>query len=206
MENKEPTIYERLSKIQQELVAKKTQRNTFGNYNYRSCEDILEAVKHRLRIHGGIIRVSDEIINIGNRYYVRAKADYILGDKIIDAVGFARESEEKKGMDAAQITGAASSYARKYALCGLLCIDDGNDADKTNKHGKDDDIPQKKEPVYALEKKHIDAIKNCPDTGTLTAVCGDIKKELGDKYYPAIVKAYNIRKQEIINAAKSEGN
>lgn len=125
---------EKLSKLIQDLKAPKNQRNSFGGYNYRSAEDILEAVKPLL--HGAILTISDEIMLVGDRFYVKATATYRHGDFEQSATAFAREPLAKKGMDESQITGAASSYARKYALNGLLCIDDTKDADATNTHGK----------------------------------------------------------------------
>jgi len=116
--------------IQAELKAPKGQRNNFGNYNYRSCEDILEAVKPICHKHNCVLTISDEMIMLGDRFYVKAIATLIFPDgKFQHAVAYARESETKKGMDASQITGSASSYARKYALNGLFCIDDTKDAD-----------------------------------------------------------------------------
>jgi len=117
--------------IQAKLHAPKNQRNTFGNYNYRSCEDILEAVKPLLHELGWYLTISDEIINHGDRFYVEATVTVFdeKGQIVRSAKGIAREQETKKGMDAAQITGAASSYARKYALNGLFAIDDTKDAD-----------------------------------------------------------------------------
>lgn len=128
MSNTKPTIFEELSKIQKELNAPKNQYNAFGKYNYRSCEDILEAVKPLLP-KGYFIILSDKMINLGDRYYVRAEVAFGNGEQAITATAYARESLDKKGMDQSQITGAASSYARKYALNGLLLIDDAKDAD-----------------------------------------------------------------------------
>ena len=118
---------EKLAKIQKELKAPKGQLNKFGGYNYRSCEDILEAVKPLL--DGAILTRQDEIINIGNRFYVKATATFTDGTYTHSVTAMAREPETKKGMDESQITGMASSYARKYALNGLFCIDDTKDAD-----------------------------------------------------------------------------
>lgn len=118
---------EKLAKIQKELKAPKGQLNKFGGYNYRSCEDILEAVKPLL--DGAILTLQDEIINIGNRFYVKATATFTDGTYTHSVTAMAREPETKKGMDESQITGMASSYARKYALNGLFCIDDTKDAD-----------------------------------------------------------------------------
>lgn len=122
-------IYNQLRKVQQELKVPKGQMNSFGGYKYRSCEDILEAVKPLLDKYELTILVGDEVVNIGDRYYVKAQAAVADGTTMIEAYGFAREDETKKGMDGAQITGAASSYARKYALNGLFAIDDTKDAD-----------------------------------------------------------------------------
>jgi hypothetical protein len=120
-------IHDRLAEIQQTLKAPKNQKNSFGNYNYRSCEDILEAVKPLL---GAVyLTISDEIVLIGDRYYVKATATISDGKESISNSAYARESLEKKGMDASQVTGATSSYARKYALNGLFAIDDTKDAD-----------------------------------------------------------------------------
>ena len=133
------SILKKLSVIQQELKAPKSQRNSFGNYNYRSCEDILEAVKPILSETGTALTITDDIVEIGGRVYVKATAtlwDAETGETIQNSA-YAREAETKKGMDDSQVTGAASSYARKYALNGLFCIDDVKDADATNRHGRD---------------------------------------------------------------------
>lgn len=132
-------LNEKLLDIQQKLNAPKSQRNNFGNYNYRSCEDILEAVKPLLKENKCILKISDEIVQLGNRYYIKATAtikDTETGESEC-TYSLAREEETKKGMDGSQITGASSSYARKYALNGLFCIDDNKDSDSTNTHGKD---------------------------------------------------------------------
>ncbi|NLH62243.1 MAG: ERF family protein [Ignavibacteriales bacterium] len=119
-----------LIEIQKNLRAPKAHRNEFGGFNYRSAEDILEAVKPLLAEHGCVLTLTDEIVLIGDRYYVRATARISNSEKeIITVSAYAREEAQKKGMDAAQITGAASSYARKYALNGLFCIDDTRDPD-----------------------------------------------------------------------------
>ena len=125
-------MIEKLSRIQAALKAPKNQRNDFGKYNYRSCEDILEAVKPLLAKEGLVLTITDSVEMIGNRYYVKATATVTDGEKSISTTAFARESDDKKGMDAAQITGASSSYSRKYALNGLFCIDDTKDADALN--------------------------------------------------------------------------
>jgi len=125
-ENKQ-TVFQTLQKIQKELKAPKGQKNTHGNYNYRNCEDILEAVKPLLG--NCVVIITDKIVKKGDRFYIRATARITDGKKKIPNVAYAREVKERKGMDASQITGATSSYARKYALNGLFAIDDTKDAD-----------------------------------------------------------------------------
>lgn len=136
MEKKEKTIYEKLLAVQNELKAPKDKRNNFGGYNFRSCEGILEAVKPLLQEQGLLLTIKDEVVNIGDRYYVRATVllDDISSNGEIAITALAREEEAKKGMDASQITGTASSYARKYALNGLFLIDDTKDADTDEFH------------------------------------------------------------------------
>jgi len=120
-------IQSKLATIQQNLHAPKNQRNNFGKYNYRSCEDILEALKPIL---GDLsLTISDEIVMIGDRYYIKATATISDSEESISSTAYAREADQKKGMDVAQLSGASSSYARKYALNGLFCIDDAKDAD-----------------------------------------------------------------------------
>ncbi len=126
-----------LVKIQQELKAPKNQTNTFGKYKYRSAEDIIEAVKPIAHKYGFALILDDNIVEIGGCRYVKALAVLSNGNIEFQATGWAREEDDKKGMDAAQMTGSASSYARKYALNGLLAIDDTKDSDATNTHGKE---------------------------------------------------------------------
>jgi hypothetical protein len=135
-----------LSKIQAALRVQKSQRNEFGKYNYRSMEDINEAVKPILAQYGLALVISDDLVMLGSRYYIQATASLIKedGSVLASSTGFAREEETKKGMDASQITGSCSSYARKYAANGLFAIDDTKDADHTNKHGHDE---KPKQPV-----------------------------------------------------------
>jgi hypothetical protein len=129
---------EQLIKIQEELKAPKNQRNNFGNYNYRSAEDILEAVKPLLSKYKCYLTITDSVELIGTRFYIKATARFSNGKDTIEVIAFAREEETKKGMDGSQITGASSSYARKYALNGLFLIDDTKDADATNTHDKEE--------------------------------------------------------------------
>ena len=139
-------IFEKLLAIQQELKAPKGQYNSFGKYKYRSCEDILEAVKPICAKHKALLTISDELVYMGDRYYIKATAklrDISEAPEWIENTAFAREEETKKGMDGSQITGTASSYARKYALNGLFCIDDTKDAD-TDEFKKQEEKPEPK--------------------------------------------------------------
>jgi len=122
----------KLIKIQKEMKAPKNQYNSFGGYNYRSCEDVLNAIKPYL--DGVYLNLQDEIVCVGERYYIKATATLSDDDHSISSVAYAREPLSKKGMDEAQVTGATSSYARKYALNGLLCIDDVRDNDQSGPH------------------------------------------------------------------------
>ena len=137
------SVKKSLSKIQRSLKVPKTEINAFGKYKFRKAEQILEAVKPLLGENESIT-INDDIVLIGDRYYVKATALLNVGDESIASVAFARESLDKKGMDSAQVTGATSSYARKYALNGLLAIDDTKDPDETNTH--DDQSSQSQEP------------------------------------------------------------
>lgn len=137
---------EKIVAIQSELKAPKGQYNSFGKYNYRSCEDILEGVKPLLAKHGLVLTIQDSIDLIGDRFYVKATATITDGKEQLSTSAYARESLDKKGMDASQVTGATSSYARKYALNGLLAIDDTKDADTMDNSKKP--VQQTQETVY----------------------------------------------------------
>lgn len=142
------SVYEKLSKVQSELKAPKGQYNSFGKYKYRSCEDILEAVKPLNAKHGVVLTVGDEVVEISNRFYVKATAVFVdieSGEKIINTA-LAREDDSKKGMDGSQITGTASSYARKHCLNGLYCIDDTKDADTDEYRHQQERKPQENKP------------------------------------------------------------
>lgn len=157
------TLVENFIKIQSELKAPKNQYNSFGKYNYRSCEDILSAAKPLACESGCYINVTDDVVLVGERVYVKATASITDGKNEISAVGWAREPLTKKGMDESQITGATSSYARKYALNGLFGIDDTKDADtdeykKQENKQKDEpkQQPKKEKPSWDDEKKYQD--------------------------------------------------
>lgn len=135
-------INEKLLIIQSKLKAPKSQYNSFGKYAYRNAEDILEAVKPLLLETKTVLDISDDVVMVGDRYYIKARVT--LSDTestdLYSVQAFAREEESKKGMDGSQVTGAASSYARKYALNGLFAIDDTKDSDSTNQHGKGETV------------------------------------------------------------------
>lgn len=156
------TVYEKLIKVQKELKAPKNQRNSFGNYNYRSCEDILEALKPVLAENGATVFLSDKPIVKENLWsYIESTVTFIdiESGESVTATAFARESESKKGMDVSQITGSASSYARKYALNGLFLIDDTKDADTDEQYNQSAGGKQKafsKDDVTALR---LDLVK-----------------------------------------------
>lgn len=158
-------MYKKLMNIQSELKAPKGQYNSFGKYKYRSCEDILEAVKPVLAKHGCTLTISDSIMLIGDRFYVKATATLsdTDSDKSISVSAYARESQDKNGMDASQATGATSSYARKYALNGLFCIDDTKDAD-TDEHRQQQEKggrkaePKQQKPAALTKDELIDKV------------------------------------------------
>lgn len=160
------TIYEKLGAIQQALQAPKSQFNEFGKYKYRSCEDVLAAVKPLLDEHKCVLLLKDGIETAEGRVYIKATAQFFdtcseEPNKCIEVTAFAREEETKKGMDASQVTGAASSYARKYALNGLFCIDDNKDSDFTNRGTQAEE-----KPVERKQNRASDVLPNmCSDCG-----------------------------------------
>lgn len=131
-------VYEKLQQVQSGLKAPKNQYNKFGDYHYRNCEDIQEAAKPLLKEVKAALVVGDELVMIGERYYIKATAKFIdcESNELVENTAYAREGLEKKGMDVSQVTGSTSSYARKYALNGLFCIDDVKDADNQDNTGK----------------------------------------------------------------------
>lgn len=149
-------IYEKLNLIQVSLKSPKSQYNSFGEYAYRSCGDILESVKAQLAELKVVIVLSDELVQIGDRYYIKATATlHDLDGASISNTAYAREEETKKGMDGSQITGASSSYARKYALNGLLAIDDTKDSDATNKGEEPEVKPDPVQDGTLLEAQQV---------------------------------------------------
>lgn len=204
-------LHKKLWTIQQTLNAPKSQRNNFGGYNYRSAEDILEAVKPLLQ--NITLTVSDEIVLIGERYYVKAMATLSDGEDAIVVTAYAREEDNKKGMDASQLTGATSSYARKYALNGLFCIDDAKDADTDaySKQTGQQPRQQKNQPKQQQQKqkappnpdevlaRFCDAAAKAPDANKLREIFGKCWKLLpeGSEHRVKAKDVYDIRIAEL---------
>ena len=180
-------IYKCLSEIQKELFVPKGQTNAFGKYNYRSCEDILKAVKPICESKGCVLTITNDLESIGERIYVKATVRLVEIEtgETIESVAHAREEADKKGMDGSQITGASSSYARKYALAGLFCIDNEADSDATNTHGKD-------------EKKDAKTDAKAEQKATPSQVEFLAAKYKGDNL-TKLLKAHNIEKLEDIS-------
>lgn len=192
-------VYEKLQAVQENLKAPKSQYNVFGKYHYRNCEDIQEAAKPLMKEVKAALIVGDRLVVEGERYYIEATARFIdceTGEQV-ENVAYAREEREKKGMDASQVTGSASSYARKYALNGLFCIDDVKDADNQNNTGKSS---QTTKSGTGRERK--------AETGQLSGTASEIKittkeiesvKKMVDKYssrglkMEKILKMYQIK-------------
>ena len=163
-------LQNKLLSVQEKLKVPKSQLNKFGGYKYRNAEDIMEAVKPLLAEEELLMTVTDQLMMIGERYYVQAKVVITDGENEIVTRAYAREAKKKKGMDASQITGAASSYARKYALNGMFAIDDTKDADTTNTHGKGQNKATDSKSKYIAKiekgKQKYDAVKEFVDAKT----------------------------------------
>jgi hypothetical protein len=172
-----------LIEIQSKLKAPKNQRNNFGKYNYRSAEDILEDVKPLLKEQSCTLIIGDDIVQIGERYYIKATAT-LCNEKgtMAQTHAFAREAETKAGMDVSQITGATSSYARKYALNGLFAIDDNKDTDT---------------PEYQQEPPYLAAVKAAQTVDQLHAVWNQFPQLQKEQTF---VDVFTVRKKEIENA------
>lgn len=183
-----------LNEIQKKLKCQKNQFNKFGNYNYRNQEDILEAVKPLLG--ESILTISDEIIEVGGRIYVKATATLMEGSTSISVTSFAREPETQKGMSESQVTGASSSYARKYALNGLFALDDTKDSDATNTHGKDEAKQDKAFTLSANEMGDLARqLKECTELDHLTEYW--IAMDSNWKELPIVKELFSKRKQEL---------
>ena len=179
------SLYQTLASIQQKLKAPKNQFNAFGQYHYRSCEDILEAIKPLLGT--AILQVSDEIVQIGDRFYVKATASLMDEEKMFQVSAYAREELAKKGMDGSQITGSASSYARKYALNGLFLIDDTKDADTRDNSTEKENIKNIADVKGIMENKitndQITQLKGKVKKDFLENIIGRTIKGLSDLTY-----------------------
>jgi len=196
-EKKELTFHDKLNRVQVELNCPKNLYNKFGNYKYRNAESILEGVKPLLDEYNLILVINDEPVVIGDRFYIKATAE--IGDlnSKVNSVAYAREPESKKGMDPSQITGATSSYARKYALNGLLCIDDNQDADSmdNSKEGKTTSIAKKISKVVDNDMKEVmkesnlntaniikDKLMQATSKNDVEDICGDYKSDITKLY------------------------
>lgn len=179
-----------LVNIQSKLKAPKGQYNSFGKYKYRSCEDILEAVKPLLKENNCVLTIADDIILVGDRFYVKAIVTLKNSSgETVTTTAFAREEESKKGMDGSQVTGASSSYARKYALNGMFCIDDTKDSDTTNT-GHSDENP--------LKEVAMADIESAKDMNALMAVWSNYQSLQKDKDF---VSAMTNKKNKLKNNA-----
>ena len=176
------SLHEKLAHIQLEIKAPKSQYNKFGNYHHRNLEDILEAFKKVSR--GTYLTLNDEVVEIAQRVYIKATATISDGNDSISACAYAREALQKKGMDDSQVTGSASSYARKYALGGLLGVDDNKDADTMDNAKDNAKVPPPQRPTHykqtfdtqLLRKKEEfkEQIKKCDDQNKLSAIYKEI--------------------------------
>ena len=196
-------IQEKLMNIQYELKCNKSQYNSFGRYAYRSSEDILEAVKPLLYKYKATLVINDDIVLIGDRFYVKAtsKITDIETGECVESTAFAREDESQKGMSSAQVTGSVSSYARKYSMNALFAIDDNKDADSTNTHNKD--IKPNMTPVSGLSEaqiKRLLAIGNKSGFNKDTIV-KTVKKLYGCELKDMTREQYN----EVCNRLESKG-
>jgi len=200
-------VYTELNRIQQNLNAPKNQFNKFGKYNYRNCDDILQAVKPLL--NGGLILINDEMVEVGGHIYVKAIAEFVFDGKSISTTAYAKEAVMQKGMSEAQITGSTSSYARKYALNGLLLIDDNKDADSRD-NSSEGTIPHPNS-KEAKEAKQI-ARENHPVVPIIAGYLAeesqwDLAREAlaeitDEEEKKAIWKLFNSKEKEIIQKLK----
>lgn len=206
-------MIEKLIKIQSELKAPKNQNNTFGKYKYRSCEDILEAVKPLLSREGLLLTLTDTIEQIGNRFYVKATVKLTDGTETVENTAYAREEETKKGMDGPQVTGTSSSYARKYALNGLFCIDDTKDADTDEYKTETSERSKAQESAKRQEEQKYKTLTDLSHKAKGDGITGeDIKniitfkykkhssKELTFAQCADLLKNYSAYWQEFLNA------
>ena len=172
------SIYKKLMNIQSKLKAPKNQYNSFGKYHYRSCEDILEGLKPILKEEGATLIMSDNVVQVGDRYYIESTAKLIdieTGD-MIETKAMAREEENLKGQSSAQVSGSTSSYSRKYCLNALFCIDDTEDSDATNTHGQGSEQAPKQNTITEKQRNFL-LVKAKENNYTEAQILQVIKKE-----------------------------
>lgn len=196
-----------LIEIQNELKAPKNQYNSFGKYSYRSCEDILEGVKPLLKKYNCELHISDEIVMLGDRFYIKATATLkdSQGEEVV-SYGIAREPLARKGMDEAQVTGATSSYARKYALNGLFCIDDTKDADtmdnRDNGNNQKAEMKKPEPPKKKFTDEQIELMKDWKDGTFSEEELAEFKKQSAapgadiNKLFQRYANEYDKRKEK----------
>jgi len=184
-------LQNKLLQIQNNLRCPKNQYNSFGGYSYRNAEDILEAVKPLCFEHGCLLIVTDEIIEVCGKNYVRATAKLICGDDCISVSASAREPQTQKGMNDSQLTGSCSSYARKYALNGLFCIDDTKDADNDNMQH------EKVNTVYKEYKTKIEQCVTLEELEKLVPELTQIKTKISDREMTSLSQIYKMKKNEV---------
>jgi len=204
-EVKDLTIEETLLEIQEKLKVTKDKRNEHGNFNFRSMEDINQALKPILLEYRATLIVKDDIVKIGDRYYVKATATLFCNGEDISATAFAREAEEQRGMNSAQLTGSTSSYARKYACNGLFAIDDNKDADEymTEEQIAEQDRANQQNAVDGLRKliltlpvdKQDEALESVLKSANIDSIEKITYREAKIQY-SAITKRYELNKKE----------
>lgn len=194
----------KLMMIQSELKAPKKQRNNFGEYNYRNCEDILNALKPHLMRYKCVVLLTDDLVLIGDRFYIKATAKLVdaESDNTISVSAYAREDLQRKKMDGSQLTGSASSYARKYALNGLFAIDDTKDSDYTNQFGREPQpkyqaLPKQEPPQLPIQQVKFEINQVAKKKGVKSSsVLNEIQKKVKFK----INEAVNLQQaEEVIN-------
>jgi len=196
-------INEVLSDIQIILKAPKDSYNSFGKYKFRNCQSILENVKPLLEKHTASLTLSDEVVAVGDRIYTKATATLSHGEESVSSTAFAREADDQKGMTAAQVSGSTSSYARKYALGGLLCLDDSEDDDSTNQHGKIEPTKTANPPAKPATSEADEMVKRITDAfwqqTDLAGLEAKMEKAKGTPYgtHPDVVAAYNELKTKL---------
>lgn len=198
------TIHEKLADIQRNLKAPKGQVNSFGGYKYRNCEDILQAAKPLTTAHGLVLTLSDEIVEVAGRVYVKATATLTDGKESITTTAFAREEASKKGMDASQLTGSTSSYSRKYALNGLFCIDDTKDADtQDNTQHETKAEPISDEQIARIEQQMAEYGVDVPafEGWLKTSFGADSLSDINTEQYPHILKVLDAKRKKMEDAA-----